>query len=122
MLQSIYHQQCTLNAPRVHSVCRVSIIQCAQTSMKGDVKGNPLIYRRKGKYNHETKKILSQKNVHIDLFSPANYTFFVQMILFLMFFCVQIILICCSTRILPHHPFCPGVKKSLCTICFENVL
>ena len=37
----------------IRSVCGVSIIKRAQTMMKGDVKENPLIYRGKGKYNHD---------------------------------------------------------------------
>ena len=37
----------------IGSVCGVSIIKRAQTMMKGDVKENPLIYRGKGKYNHD---------------------------------------------------------------------
>ena len=43
----------TLDTIRTQRVCRGSIINRAQTMMKGDVKGNPLIYRGKAKYNHD---------------------------------------------------------------------
>ena len=43
----------TLDTIRTQRVCPGSIIKRAQTMMKGDVKGNPLIYRGKAKYNHD---------------------------------------------------------------------